>query len=325
MSIGKVCLALALFGIIASVSAHARYYDPVSGRFISRDPVDNVENQQGVGVATVHVQTAGRFVSRSTAPTHFAGVNLYQYVDSKPTKYLDPSGLIDEQPDAPSRGDEGYSAYHTRAVVAQKRRDEMQSVYNRLSAMCDVGKCLDRCKCTVEKCRKEAADIARSYVNTFGKNQNDGLGNNLDDLGLGWMCYQWQWFTFQELSALKLECWTLTRVGKIVYTRNGTRKLKHNYVTASLGSVKANKGPQKDCAKILDIWQKSAPIVFGNDELGEDHDWNFITDPQKEEGEHWDNDQWIKWSIPGGITKYTQPKWRGNSNFTPDTTWSPSQ
>jgi len=93
---GKSWFAVVTMCLILSGSAYARYYDPALGRFINRDPVDNVDNQRGVGAVVYHVQFAGRFVSR--APTHFSGPNSYQYVSSRPTMFLDPLGLRDLAP-----------------------------------------------------------------------------------------------------------------------------------------------------------------------------------------------------------------------------------
>ena len=63
-------------------SAHARVYDPTTGRWLERDPIGYVD-----------------------------GMNMYQYVDSNPVRYLDPSGqrlVID--------GDSGFRSKVVRAL-----------------------------------------------------------------------------------------------------------------------------------------------------------------------------------------------------------------
>lgn len=92
MNSRKLFLAAVLLSLAAGATAHARYYDPVLGRFISRDPIDNVEYRQisapraAPNTGDIIGRVEPRFVSRGA-------VNRYVYVESNPLSYLDPKGL----------------------------------------------------------------------------------------------------------------------------------------------------------------------------------------------------------------------------------------
>jgi hypothetical protein len=73
MCFNRAWLAVVLLCMVTGSSAQARYYDPSTGRFISRDPVDNVENQMGVGAVATSIQTVARFVSRAQAQHNLQG------------------------------------------------------------------------------------------------------------------------------------------------------------------------------------------------------------------------------------------------------------
>ena len=82
-------LIAALVGIIAIgiVAADASaYYHPTMGRFLSRDPGAGSAKRVGTGGPAV----AGGFIPMDQ---YADGMNLYQYVGSNPTNYIDPTGL----------------------------------------------------------------------------------------------------------------------------------------------------------------------------------------------------------------------------------------
>jgi hypothetical protein len=86
---------------IAMVAADASaYYHPGMGTFMSRDPGAGNANRIGAGGPAV----GGGFIPRDpTGSNQYAdGMNLYQYVRSQPTRYLDPSGLRTWLPGPPA-------------------------------------------------------------------------------------------------------------------------------------------------------------------------------------------------------------------------------
>ena len=68
--------------------------------------------------------------------------------------------------------------------------------------------------------------------------------------------------------------------------------LKHNYVFASVGPAKDDqKGPLRDCGKILDPWRNGLPDIFDPDDNWE-YRWNYINTGQGK-GSRWQSDRWV--------------------------------
>ena len=100
-------LAVMVFALLAADSADA-FYHAGMGRFLNRDPSGSPHVRLGGAYSPSH---AGNFIQRdtlaATSPQHnrildaaFStsqytdGYNLYRYVQSNPTGYRDPSGLV---------------------------------------------------------------------------------------------------------------------------------------------------------------------------------------------------------------------------------------
>jgi hypothetical protein len=72
-----------------------RAYDPVPGRWLSRDPIGELgDPTRGAAIRAGFYSPAwGRFISED--PIGFAGrINLYGYVNQSPTRFTDPTGLL---------------------------------------------------------------------------------------------------------------------------------------------------------------------------------------------------------------------------------------
>ncbi len=77
-----IAVLVGFMAIVAFANTASAYYHPGLGRFTSRDPGPARVGSGGMGAG-------GQFVQRDQ---YVDGMNLYQYVRSSPTRYLDPSG-----------------------------------------------------------------------------------------------------------------------------------------------------------------------------------------------------------------------------------------
>lgn len=69
-------------------------YNPEMGRFMQRDPYGTIISPTVAGVGH---RDLGTFIPRESYNPHLqyaGGMNLYEYVGSSPTAYVDPSGMI---------------------------------------------------------------------------------------------------------------------------------------------------------------------------------------------------------------------------------------
>lgn len=92
MNMKRTHLIAALGGLIAvglfATNASAMY-NPSTGTFMQRDPGAGSAMRAGAGWPEV----GGGFIPRDSTGQYADGMNLYQYVRSQPTVYVDPSGL----------------------------------------------------------------------------------------------------------------------------------------------------------------------------------------------------------------------------------------
>ena len=92
MKRARLLTALVGFAIVASLasdaSARYRMYNPATGAFMQRDPVG-----MPAGPPTARNLSDSRFTQRDPTEPYADGMNLYQYVNSAPTVYVDPLGL----------------------------------------------------------------------------------------------------------------------------------------------------------------------------------------------------------------------------------------
>lgn len=83
------------------------FYAPHMGRFLSRDP-DGQMTASRTAIGHSAAPAVGRFIARDSVYTlddgfeamaqYNDGMNLYQYVGSRPTIFTDPSGLVGRPP-----------------------------------------------------------------------------------------------------------------------------------------------------------------------------------------------------------------------------------
>jgi len=136
-----------------------RYYDPVTGRWPSRDPID----ERG-------------------------GVNLYAYVGNNSIFRIDFLGAYYDFEDG-GRELVGPPAPLKPPASKQDGINRLVHLESDLATLCD--KCANGCTEEVKnKCKSEAKRIARNIRNVW--NSNYGRGNSESDSNCGdYLCYEW--------------------------------------------------------------------------------------------------------------------------------------
>jgi RHS repeat-associated protein len=228
-----------------------------------------------------HHPYLGRWMQRDPDGYH-SSLSLYQSLSSSPARFLDPYGLRSQDP----QQDEKKQAENS-------VKTQMNLVHKDIASLCEKDKeCLKPCDCTKEHCLADAALIAKTYVNLFNELQKpyeDAKHAAESDRHYGWLCYEWAILIEQGLDSIRkdLHCFKITRVGWGEIKQN-TVSFDHNFVVISLGDVKTDKGPKKDCSRILDPWTKRGPHVYPGEGAPEKYpwlSWNYVYDGSKEAGQ----------------------------------------
>jgi hypothetical protein len=104
----RLALLLALYICGLSASEASAWYAPHLGRFITRDPAGQIHiSRVGMEQSDTDATLVGRSIERDDFEpmiNYDGGMNLHQYVGSKPTIHSDPSGLIPPGWDSPRPG-----------------------------------------------------------------------------------------------------------------------------------------------------------------------------------------------------------------------------
>ena len=211
----------------------------------------------------------GRFCSRDPVG-YVAGVNIYEYVWDSPTTRSDPPGLQAFPPgfSLPDLSRDDHLAERVRA-------------YEKIAALCNC-ECLE---CTEEECLAEARQIADAYVGMFYRRRRLNP-RPFGDYRSGWMCYQWQTLTFNELEDFVSggKCFDMARVGSWTYEQDDPPcdpcrgyvpvfpsrvdvVIGHNWVAISAvrGKHGSQRVPAGECTVYLDPWKNNSPCAFSSD------------------------------------------------------------
>jgi RHS repeat-associated protein len=248
-----------------------RYYDPLTGTWKTRDRI-----------------------------LYPDGMNLYEYVRSKPAALADWSGSKAAPPSsqpAPPGQDSTLAQWRDYGQAMQTWLEPNRNQWKTdaktaiIKNICDIPKCL-KGTCTKEKCQTQAETIAGKYVDMFLQNaySKDSFGmltmevggiapNPYDTMELkaGWLCYHWQGLTEAAVkSALNrdTDCFDIVLAG---WMNNAV--LAHNWVTlrgcSNAKIVNTRKGFQNECTVRLDPWKTTMPIVYVSDDTTHNlYNWN---------------------------------------------------
>jgi RHS repeat-associated protein len=251
----------------------------------------------------------GRWLNRDTIE-ELGGIHPYLAVGNDCIDNSDSLGLV------PVR-DAWIEQWIVDSRGVKKRQDLIDGVKGRLEALCaktDINgvPCRDRCgNCTEEKCKEEAQQIARTFVNTYYSWANPYRDDPRHDEHMGLKCYQWATVMQNALGAKEHTCWTIARVGiwKADPNPRVGSVLEHNFQFVSLGESArggSTRPARKDCGVPLDAWSGNHEGVPHAGDAADD--WNFLWDPngsRTRPGWYWDDatQTWIRWTIQNPIMR----------------------
>ena len=130
--------------------------------------------------------------------------------------------------------------------------DAIASVLAKLERCC-TKTCIDRVPTCpdIPWCKREAKDIATTYVNTFY--EWAAIGDNSGCMQNGYLCYQWQYIMHQAFKKKSYCCWKVSSVSKTCKNSN------HSFTLASVGEPTEAETPRPNVATGVGAAQPAAP------------------------------------------------------------------
>ena len=214
-----------------------RYYDPITGRFISQDPI---------GFAA-------------------GDANLYRYVGNTPTIYVDPLGLAETVEDATFEGaNNDKKSTYARLYVACVMREYFKAVAQSFlfggSGILDP---MDMAEIFAD-CQREAASGSPGSASLKNLNSNDAIGNfGVYNIHINGSIYK---FGKADLGRVTKSSGLPTRLHQQV------RKLEKVFgkgnvvgkVVDKLGRITTAAAKKAEHARILDSFKKTGFVPLGN-------------------------------------------------------------
>ena len=227
----------------------ARYYDPQTGEFISRDPlgyVDGMSLYRGYFAPGAMDPTGGQIVAYINNGTEIVPVKKFlgkchYYIEVNGKKIKTATPCPGTSPDDP----EGPTYAHGRA--------KLEEIAAKLKEMCNTCASNENCTftdegCNKRKCRQEAAIIQKVLLLAWASNYGKGNGTHGDCVA-GYFCWDWENIFTGSITNQEFSCFKAQRGGAngpIIVEEGEEVQLQHFYTRLYVGNK------TEDCSVLID-------------------------------------------------------------------------
>ena len=228
-----------------------RYYDPLTGRWPSRDPI-----------------------------AERGGTNLYGFLRNEPIGTTDYIGL-----------DNSENLFHPLDYekLGKDAEEQLSALCNNKKCLGTCGCSSDDCKREATQIAQKMIDAYKSMAShpqSFGAQQTRTRSYNDVDVHNGWMCFHWQAIMFDAMKSLKTRCFRVGMGGwQETVLQDGVVRhdTHHNWVNLILWNFTYNvrnatpqervdhltsmvvERPPVECVLRLDAWLEYAPKLYRKD------------------------------------------------------------